>query len=403
MSARAVVKKLVPRNTLKRVEPYGHKAEAAITQVRQGFPAKGLRVIGVTGSAGKTTTSTLIASILREAGYKVAYFTTAENDFGDGKPVPNTSRMTTLQVGPLLRNISRARKENNIDFLILETTAHALHQGRVLGIKYELGVLTNFSHEHLDYFGTMDAYRAAKQLMFKKLKRSGGTAIINLDDQHAKYFLKIAPKDVKYGMHATANVYASDVKASVNGSKFVLHAGKDKSVNVETHLPGAFNVYNCLAAAATCLELGVSEKVVAAGIAKLGNVPGRMERYATDAGFTAIIDFAHTPDSFEKLFKEVRPLTKGRMIALFGCAGERDKARRPIQGKLTADYCEVIVLTEDDPRSESDEQIVAEIQEGIAKSRKHPQVVVNLVREKAINQAVSLARKGDVTVTQQRA
>jgi len=159
----------------KRVEPLGHRAEAAITQFRHGYPAKGLRVIGVTGSAGKTTTVTLIASILRAAGYKVAYFTTAQVDFGDGKPQINLTRMTTVEVAPLLRNIAKARREHNIDFLVLETTAHALQQGRVLGIKYEMGVLTNFSHEHLDYFGTMPKYLAAKQLMFKKLRRSHRT------------------------------------------------------------------------------------------------------------------------------------------------------------------------------------------------------------------------------------
>jgi UDP-N-acetylmuramoyl-L-alanyl-D-glutamate--2,6-diaminopimelate ligase len=380
---------------VRRVAPYGHKAETVLAQARQGFPAKGLRVIGVTGSAGKTTSTTLIASILREAGYKVAYFTTAENDFGDGKPVPNLSRMTTLQVTPLLRNIRRARRDNNIDFLVLETTAHALDQGRVLGIKYEMGVLTNFTHEHLDYFGTMDAYRAAKQLMFKKLKRSGGTAIINQDDPSAEHFLHIAPRDVTYGLKPTADVYASHIQATVNGNSFTLHAGSTM-VSIQGNLPGEFNVYNCLAAAATCLQLGIKPQTIADGIAKLRSVPGRMERYETSAGFTAIIDFAHTPDSFEKLFKELRPLTNGRMIALFGCAGERDKARRPIQGKLAADYCEAIILTEDDPRSEPDEHIVKEIQEGIAKSKKHPQVIVNLVREKAIDQAVSLARKGDV-------
>jgi UDP-N-acetylmuramoyl-L-alanyl-D-glutamate--2,6-diaminopimelate ligase len=241
----------------------------------------------------------------------------------------------------------------------------------------------------------MDAYRAAKQLMFKKLRRSNGTAIINLDDENAKHFLKLAPKDITYGMHSNADIYATNVKASVNGNTFTLHTGKT-TVTIEEHIPGAFNVYNCLAAAATCLQLGISEQKIAAGLAQLGNVPGRMERYTTNTGFTAVIDFAHTPDSFEKLFKELRPLTKGRMIALFGCAGERDKARRPLQGKLAADYCEVVVLTEDDPRSEPDEQIVTEIQQGIAKSKKHPQVIVNLVREKAIDQAVSLARKGDV-------
>jgi len=394
-SVRKIVKKLVPMAAFKRVEPFGHRAEAAITQFRHGYPAKGLRVIGVTGSAGKTTTVTLIASVLRAAGYKVAYFTTAQVDFGDGKPQINLTRMTTVEVGLLLRNIAKARREHNIDFLILETTAHALQQGRVLGIKYEMGVLTNFSHEHLDYFGTMKKYLAAKQLMFKKLRRSHGTAIINADDDYAKDFLNIAPKDITYGLKKSADVYATDVKGSVDGNAFILHTGK-QATSIRVGLPGLFNVYNCLAAAATCLQLGVGVEDIATGIAKLANVPGRMERYRTSAGFTAIIDFAHTPDSFEKLFKELRPVTKGRMIALFGCAGERDKARRPIQGKLAADYCEVIVLTEDDPRSESNDQITREIQDGIAQSKKHPQVIVNPVREDAIKQAVSLARKGDV-------
>ncbi|HSX15622.1 MAG TPA: UDP-N-acetylmuramoyl-L-alanyl-D-glutamate--2,6-diaminopimelate ligase [Candidatus Saccharimonadales bacterium] len=395
MHPRKIVKKIIPRAVFGRMEPFGHRAEAAITQFRHGYPAKGLRVIGVTGSAGKTTTVTLIASILRAAGYKVAYFTTAQVDFGDGKPQINLTRMTTVEVGPLLRNIAKARREHNIDFLILETTAHALQQGRVLGIKYEMGVLTNFSHEHLDYFGTMPKYLAAKQLMFKKLRRSHGTAIINADDDYAKDFLKIAPKDITYGLHKTADVYATDVKGSVDGNAFILHVGK-QATSIRVGLPGLFNVYNCLAAAATCLQLGVGIEDIAAGIAKLANVPGRMERYRTSAGFTAIIDFAHTPDSFEKLFKELRPVTKGRMIALFGCAGERDKARRPIQGKLAADYCEVIILTEDDPRSESNEQITREIQAGIKQSKKHPQVIVNPIREDAIKQAVSLARKNDV-------
>ncbi|MEJ0072764.1 MAG: UDP-N-acetylmuramoyl-L-alanyl-D-glutamate--2,6-diaminopimelate ligase [Candidatus Saccharibacteria bacterium] len=395
MSARTVVKKLVPKRAFKRVEPLGHRAEAAVTQWRQGYPAKGLRVIGVTGSAGKTTTTTLIASVLRAAGYRVAYFTTAENDFGDGKPVINLTRMTTVEVGPLLRNIRRARTEHDIDFLVLETTAHALQQGRVLGIKYELGVLTNFSHEHLDYFGTMGAYLKAKQLMFKKLRRTGGTAIINQDDSYAEQFLHLAPHDTTYGLRDTADVYATDIKGTVDGNAFILHTGTT-AVSVRSSLPGVFNVYNCLAAAATCLQLGVAPDIIALGINRLGAVPGRMERYKTSAGFTAIIDFAHTPDSFEKLFKELRPITKGRMIAVYGCAGERDKARRPIQGKLSADYCEVIILTEDDPRSESNEQIVAEIKQGIAKSKKKPEVIVNLVREDAIQQAVSLARKDDV-------
>jgi len=397
MSVRSSIKKAIPRSGYKRIEPIGHQIEAGLAQLRYRFPARGLRVIGVTGSAGKTTTTTIIASILREAGYKVAYFTTAENDFGDGKRIMNLSRMTTLQVAPLLRNIQHARQENNIDFLILETTAHALQQGRVLGIRYEMGVLTNFSHEHLDYFGTMDAYMAAKQKMFKKLRRSNGTAIINLDDEHAEHFLHLAPKDVTYGLHNTADVYASRVRGTVDGNNFTLHAD-GVTTPVASNLPGNFNVYNCLAAAAACLELGVSASTVAAGIARLGNVPGRMERYKTSTGFTAIIDFAHTPDSFEKLFKELRPVTKGRMIVVFGCPGERDKARRPIQGKLAADYCEVIVLTEEDPRSEDNSQIIREIQQGITQSKKKPQVIVNAVREDAIMQAISLARKDDVVM-----
>ena len=397
MSIRSSVKRMLPTSSFERIEPMGHQLEALLTQARYGFPARGLRVIGVTGSAGKTSTTIIIASILREAGYRVAYFTTAQNDFGDGKPTLNLSRMTTLQIAPLLRNIRRARLENNIDFLLLETTAHALQQGRVLGIRYELGVLTNFSHEHLDYFGTMDAYLAAKQKMFKKLRHSDGTAIINLDDVYAPRFSGIAPHDSTYGLNSTAAVHASDITLNISGSMFTLHT-QDGSAQVITSLPGMFNVYNCLAAAATCLQLGVTKETIAAGVVKLNAVPGRMERYQTSAGFTVVIDFAHTPDSFEKLFKELRPITEGRIIALFGCAGERDKARRPIQGKLAAEYCEVIILTEDDPRSEDDNQIIQEITQGIAESTKRPEVIVDIVRESAIEQAVRIARKGDVVL-----
>jgi UDP-N-acetylmuramoyl-L-alanyl-D-glutamate--2,6-diaminopimelate ligase len=393
MAFRSTVKKLIPHQVFKVVEPYGHLAEAMIAQNKHGFPAKKLNVIGVTGTSGKTTTTTLMASVLRAAGYKTAYFTTVENDFGNG-PEHNATRMTTLGASQLVRNIQKAQ-ENGCEWLVIEVASHALAQHRVWGVPFKAGIITNLSHEHLDYHGTFEAYRTAKQKLFKLVKKYKGVGIVNADDANVKYFAGIA-KTVTYGREKPADVSPKDVQISSHGSTYTVVSEYTEPFMVKTQLPAAFNVSNSLAVVAAGLALGIPADKIAQGIADLPSVPGRMASYKTDADFSVIIDFAHTPDSFEKIFKEVRPLTKGKLTAVFGCAGERDHERRHLQGKLAADYCERIILTEDDPRSEDNVAINAEIREGITHSSKKPEVIENNDRTEAIDKAVELAGKGDV-------
>ncbi|MEK7471644.1 MAG: UDP-N-acetylmuramoyl-L-alanyl-D-glutamate--2,6-diaminopimelate ligase [Patescibacteria group bacterium] len=393
MGTRKLVKALIPAKIFRKIEPTGHKLEMVIAQTRRGFPSRGLNFIGVTGTSGKTTTTTLMASVLRAAGYKTAYFTTVAHDFGDG-PEHNTGRMTTLGGAKMLRNIQKA-KENGCTWVVLEVGSHALAQGRVWGIPFKAGVITNLSHEHLDYHGTFENYRAAKQKLFKLVKRYGGVGVVNADDSNVNYF-EIASKTVTFGREKSADVMAKDIKSTSEGSNFVISGRLAPDFRIETKLPGGFNISNVLGVAATALSLGLSSETIIKGIADLPSVPGRMASYKTSKGFTTIIDFAHTPDSFEKIFKEVRPLTKGKLTVVFGCAGERDQARRYLQGTLSADFCDRIILTEDDPRSEDNRAIMNQIKEGIAKSKKKPEVLEIDLREEAIDKSIELALAGDV-------
>ena len=384
---------MIPTELYKKVEPYGHWAEAIIAQNKSGFPAKKLNIVGVTGTTGKTTTVTLMASVLRAAGYKTAYFTTVEHDFGKG-PVHNASRMTTLGATQLVKNIEKAR-QNGVEWIVIEVASHALAQHRVWGIPFKVGILTNISHEHLDYHGTMEAYKAAKRKLFEQVHKSGGVGVINADDPNAEYFAS-AGVSKTYGRTKPADVVAKNVKTTANGSTFTVEQKNGESFDVKTELPGSFNVSNVLGVVTAGLVLGIPTEKIAKGVADLPSVKGRMANYKTDRGFSAIIDFAHTPDSFEKIFKEIRPVTKGNLIAVFGKAGERDQESRYLQGELAANYCERIILTEDDPRSEDNVAINAQIREGISKSKKKPEVIEENDRAKAIDKAVETAGKGDV-------
>lgn len=394
MSYRDTVKKLIPHDMFKKIEPYGHWAEAVTAQTKNGFPAHGLNIIGVTGTTGKTTTVTLMASVLRAAGYKTAYFTTVEHDFGNG-PVHNAARLTTLGAPQLVRNIKKA-KDNGVEWIVIEVASHALVQRRIWGIPLKAAIFTNLTHEHLDYHGTFEAYREAKLMLFKQTKKYGGIGIVNADDPSAMYFQNAAGRSLTYGRVKKADVTAQNIKTTSAGSTFTVQEHDNEPFQVKTALPGSFNVSNVLGVVSAALALGIQKDAIMHGIANLPAVKGRMANYKTDKGFNIIIDFAHTPDSFEKIFKEIRPVTKGKLTAVFGKAGERDQESRYIQGQLAADYCDRIILTEDDPRSERNEDINAQIKEGIAKSNKKPEVYEDNDRTKAIDLAVSKAGKGDV-------
>jgi UDP-N-acetylmuramoyl-L-alanyl-D-glutamate--2,6-diaminopimelate ligase len=401
MGFRDLVKKIVPARLFREIEPYGHWAEAILAQVRYGFPARRLKIIGVTGTDGKTSTCTLITQMLRDAGYKVAMVTTISVDYGDGKgEQPNPTRLTTLGAFPLVRLLKKVQA-GKADWLVLETTSHALAQHRTWGVPYSVAVMTNIGHEHLDYHGTFERYRDAKKMLFTQTNRNRKglqTGIVNGDDPSAALFAKEVKHSLVYGMKE-GDLLAKNVQLSPSGSRFTVHINDD-SYEIVCHLPGSFNVYNSLAAVGVGHVVGLTKEQIERGIASLQAVEGRMTRVDEGQNFEVIVDYAHTPESFEKVFKELRPVTKGRMIAVFGSAGRRDEAKRAKQGEIAGKYCDIVVVTEEDDRDMDGEAIMEQIASGAEQRGKKKEKDLFLVhkREDAVQKAIAMAKKGDVVL-----
>jgi UDP-N-acetylmuramoyl-L-alanyl-D-glutamate--2,6-diaminopimelate ligase len=398
---RTLIKKIVPRSVFRKIEPYGHLGEAILRETRAGFPAKGLKVIGVTGTDGKTSTSTLITAMLRANGYQVAMMTTISIDYGDGRgPQPNPSRLTTMGVGSLIAKIKKI-KACGAEWLVLETTSHALAQHRVWSIPYSIAVMTNVGHEHLDYHGTFERYRAAKRMLFEQTNRNRKglrTGIANADDPSGLFFAKAVKHPVLYGVKH-GDLRAKDIKLTAAGSSYTVKAGDDV-YHIECHLPGSFNVYNSLAALSVGRAVGLTPTQIEKGIASLQAVEGRMTHVDEGQDFTVIVDYAHTPESFEKVFKEVRPLTKGRLITVFGSAGRRDEAKRAMQGRVAGRDCDTVIVTEEDDRDIDGQEILDQIASGAELSGKKRDKNLFLVheREAAVQTAIDMAKKGDVVL-----
>lgn len=400
MGFRSIVKKIIPQAVFHTVEPYGHWAEAALANAKHGFPARHLNVIGVTGTDGKTSTCTLVTTLLCEAGYKVAMMTTISIDYGDGVEVPNPSRLTTLGAARLFAEIAKIR-DAGAEWLVLETTSHALAQHRVAGIPFKVAVMTNIGHEHLDYHGTFERYRDAKKMLFVQTgKNKAGlrTGIINAEDPSADLFAAALPRPITYGT-TKGDIRATDIVSTPAGSTFTVNY-KERSFPVTVNVPGGFNVYNSLAAIGVGLSIGLSDDQIAKGIAALTAVEGRMTSINEGQDFSVIVDYAHTPDSFEKIFTEVRKLGSGRMIAVFGSAGRRDEAKRSQQGAVAGKHCDVVIITEEDDRDIDGQEIMEQIAEGAKQSGKTMQKDLFLVhdRTEAVQTAISMAQKDDIVL-----
>lgn len=401
MNPRRVVKALIPKKLFRAVEPYGHYGEAVLLNgVRGGSPARQMKVIGVTGTNGKTTTCFLIHRMLHEAGYKVGLMTTVGYGVGD-KIKPQIEHVTTLPAPQLIKRLEEIRLQG-AEWLVMETTSHGLAQHRDFGIPYSVAVITNITHEHLDYHGTFERYVAAKRLLFERTNRNRKglqTGVINADDPSANQFISAIKTPVTYGIEK-GNLKAKDVKLSASGVKYTAAIGDDK-YTISCQIPGRFNVYNSLAAVGVGRALGLSKQQIEQGIAALSSVEGRMARVDAGQPFEVIIDFAHTPDSFEKLFMDLRPNVKGKLIVLFGSAGRRDEAKRAIQGELAGKYADEVVLTEEDDRDIDGMEILEQIAQGAEKSGKQRDKDLFLVhdRQQAINFAISrAAAKEDVVL-----
>ena len=290
-------------------------------------------------------------------------------------------------------------KRAGVEWLVLETSSHSLAQYRTWGIPYEIAVMTNVTNDHLDYHGTFENYLQAKRRLFKIAGGNGRQfGVVNADDSSAQKFIDSIPRSVSYGIDA-GKLRASNIKLAADHSKFKATIGRD-SYDIRVNIPGEFNISNSLAAVAVGREVGLTKKQIEDGIAALAGVEGRMTVVDEGQSFKAIVDFASTPDAFERLFSSVRPVTNGKLIAVFGSAGRRDEAKRAIQGEIAGRYSDEVILTEEDDRDIDGNMILEQIAEGAKKAGKtiDKDMFLILDRKKAIDFAVRRAKTANDTV-----
>lgn len=400
MNPRKIVKRLIPRSLFFYIEPYGHLAEAIVVGAKNGFPMKGLNVIGVTGTNGKTSTCFMIHKMMVEAGYSVGLMTTV--GYGVNEDIkPQIEHMTTVSVGLLNRRV-KTMKEQGIEWLVLETTSHALAQNRVWGVPYSIVVMTNVTHEHLDYHKSFERYRDAKRKLFKLAnanKKGKQIGIINAEDPSYELFKQDIKNPVSYGIKK-GELRASNVVLASDGCSYDVLSSREERIHIKCHLPGSFNVYNSLAAVGVGLSLGLTKQQIENGLAKLRGVEGRMTTINCGQDFDVIVDFAHTPDSFEKLFKDIKPVVKGKLIVMFGSAGRRDIEKRSEQGKLAAKFADEVIITEEDDRDVDGNEIMKDIAVGAIEQGKilDKDLFKILDRKEAISFVLKRARKGDTVL-----
>jgi len=397
INIRKIVKKLIPKTLFKQIEPFGHLIESVIMNIIYGFPSHKMHIIGVTGTNGKTTTTFLIQKMLHEAGFRVGMLSTVA--YGAGDDIKNQIKHMTTTESSILQSRLRDFYKQGVEWVVVETSSHALAQYRVWGLRYEIAVMTNVTNDHLDYHVTFDNYLEAKRRLFKITARFGRKfGVANADDPNAEKFLATTPRSISYGI-GKGDLQATNVKLATDHSTYTAVDG-DEKYNIRINIPGDFNVSNSLAAIAVGRELGLNKKQIETGIAALKNVEGRMNAIDEGQKFKVIIDFASTPDAFERFFESVRPLVKGKLIAVFGSAGRRDESKRAVQGEIAGRYSDEVVLTEEDDRDVDGNEILAQIASGASQAGKVADKDMFLVldRAEAIKFALGRAKHADDTV-----
>lgn len=351
---------------VQKLKNYFHLGEAITSNLYYGFPGKKATVIGVTGTDGKTTTASILSSILTDAGFKTAMITTIGAHIL-GKFYDTGFHTTTPSSKVLQRYIKKSVKEG-CSYIIIEITSHALDQNRAWGVAFKIGIVTNITNEHLDYHKTYDNYLKAKL----KLLKSAQIPILNKDD-------KSYPK----------------LKTLLGSKKCIEYSLTNSEIlPKKMKLIGEFNMQNALAAATAARTLGISKKTVKDSISKFGAPVGRQE-VVHDDDFKVIVDFAHTPNALEKVLPEIKKYTPGRLIHVFGCAGKRDAMKRPYMGNASSKYSDVIVLTAEDPRGEDIDKINSQILAGFQRDVEFFEISDRL---EAIKKAINLAKKGDTVL-----
>ena len=385
----AVVCEEAPADVPAVVVENARQALAEIAANRFGHPADSMVMLGVTGTNGKTTTTYLVKHMLEDAGHKVGLIGTNQNLIGD--EVIETER-TTPESYELHALFARMR-DAGCTHVIMEVSSHSLVLDRVYGIPFAVGAFTNLTQDHLDFHKTMEEYRKAKAMLFAISKKG----VINLDDDAAQAMLADAkcPCMTFSCEKDAADLTAKNIRLHADGVEFVATT-KGELARVKLPIPGHFSVENALAALGMVLQTGMPLADAARSLATATGVKGRVEVVPTDTDYTVLIDYAHTPDGVENVLRAVRGFAKGRVIALFGCGGDRDRTKRPKMGKIAADLADFCVVTSDNPRTEDPKAIIDDILEGMQGTKTPMEVIVD--RPEAIHWALAHAKKDDVIV-----
>jgi UDP-N-acetylmuramoyl-L-alanyl-D-glutamate--2,6-diaminopimelate ligase len=376
---------------------------AASAAAFYGFPSKKLRVVGVTGTDGKTTTSLLISQVLEADGRRTGVISTVLFRAG-GAQRPNESRQTTPEALEIQQMLAEMVGFGD-SYAVVESTSHGLALHRLDECEYDVAVLTNLDHEHLDFHGTIEGYRAAKAKLFEALdtsasKNTDKVAVLNGDDSSCEYFrAKTRARVVTFGVESQADVLAANVVARSDGVSFVITTSC-ATAEVDLPLVGEFNVYNALAAAAVGLTQGIEIRVIADALEHARGAPGRMELIREGQPFTVVVDYAHTPQALRQVLGVLRETKAGRLIAVFGSAGERDRAKRSMQGRVAAEMADFCVFTNEDPRFEDEDRILDEIAQGaetLGRIEGRDYLKIR-DRRRAIREAFIRAKPGDVVL-----
>lgn len=367
-------------------------ALAALAEAYYGFPHRELKIIGVTGTNGKTTTTHLVKHILDAAGKKTALMGTNHIIIGEESYPATHTTPDSLALSSYLRKMVDA----GCEYLIMEASSHALKQGRVAAIDFKTGAFTNLTQDHLDYHKTFDDYLKAKEILFKGLNKETGRGIVNHDSSYCADFLSVTEAPVwTYGLQEGADFFAKNIKVSADGTAFDL-VFEGKIIPVKTHLIGDFNVYNALTAMAIAAAEGVPFDVITAAIATAQQVRGRFEKVKEQFGPTVIIDYAHTPDGLQNVLETAVKLRTNRVILVFGCGGDRDKTKRPIMGKIGGTYADYAFVTSDNPRTEDPMSIIRMVEEGVKESGGEYEICCD--RRDAIRNAILMSEDDDIVV-----
>ncbi len=369
------------------IVPDGRRAIAPAARAFFGYADKKLKLVGITGTNGKTTTTYILKSIFDEAGKKAGIIGTLGISYADKFISPELTTPDPIYLHSVFADMVNC----GVEYVFMEVSAHAIHFEKTEGLEFAVGIFTNCTQDHLDFFGNMRDYAECKKSFFnEKICRY---AVVNSDDAVGRQIISSNKNAVSYGLKNPADVFAVDIQENIKGTSFVINLF-DELYEMNLKLAALHNVYNAMGAAACARILGVETAYIADGLAKLQSVTGRLELVAKFNGADIFVDFAHTPDGLEKSLQALKKLCGGKLYCLFGCGGNRDRTKRPVMGRIAAENSDFCIVTSDNPRYEDPYEIISEIEAGIKPLNKKYVTVTE--RETATEYAINLLEKGDI-------